>query len=106
MKLLRELEDQRIEEAFAKKTYGPDALKSNPHTKPVNLELTWSSKYNGVSMMVDWDNTDEDFDVTDEMEDAFERIGDLAEITYEWNNYEGPTDAQEKELINDAREIF
>ena len=102
MKLIKELEDRRIEEAFAKKTYGPDPHKSNPNVKAVNLELSWSSKYNGVSMRV----MDDDFDITDEMEDAFERIGELAEITYDWHPHHGVSDAQEQELINAAREII
>jgi len=103
LNLLKELEARRIEEAFAKKTYGPDPYKSSdPNAKPVNLELTWASRYNGVSMRA----ADNNFDTTDEMEDAFERIGDLAEITDDWHPYQGPSDAQEDELINAAKEMI
>jgi len=102
MKLIQEIEEQRIEEAFAKKTYGPDPYKSsNPNTKPVNLELSWASRYNGVSMTMD-----DDTDVTREMETAFDSIGDLAEITDEWHPYQGPSDAQVNELINAAKEMI
>ena len=91
----------KLEEVFAKKTYGPDPRRSdNPYNKPIDLELSWASRYNGVSM-----RPVDDIDVTSEMEDVFDSIGELAEITYDWNTYDGPTEAQERELINAAKQM-
>jgi hypothetical protein len=107
MKLIKELEDQRIEEAFAKKTYGPDAIKpSKPHPNSVNLTLTWVTEYNGIFISPD---DDENLDVTNEMEIAFDRVSEtLPSKTYDWASKFEPelTGAQIDELINDAKEII
>jgi hypothetical protein len=57
----------------------------------MKLKITFATKYNGISVDVDRNNSDNDgLDLTSEMELAFEEVSNiLPEYTYEWaNNWE------------------
>jgi len=57
--------------------------------QPIKLFLTYCTKYNGVSISVDWDRAPDNFDVTDEIERSFDEVSDtLPEYTSEMADWD------------------
>jgi len=73
------------------------------------FELTYCTRYNGIHVSVNYAAFPDDFDITDEQEDIFEQVGDLAEYTYEWakDDWEHMlTNEQENKLVEMAADII